>query len=216
MLPILKIYTCFLENPLEEDARQRFIKLLPEDRQAKIKAKKNTIAADESLIGEILARYALSNELLKPLKEIEIRHTEKGMPYIEGDLFFISITHSHGFVACAVSDSPVGIDAEKLRYFSEGVARRMFNENEHSFIESSDDKTRSFYMIWTLKESYLKAIGTGISFPMKNLEFTVKDGSISFNLDNNAKFRVIESIDGYILSVCRIAGSNKAHIIEKD
>lgn len=80
MLPILKIYTCFLENPLEEDARQRFIKLLPEDRQAKIKAKKNTIAADESLIGEILARYALSNELLKPLKEIEIRHTEKGMP----------------------------------------------------------------------------------------------------------------------------------------
>ena len=86
MLPILKIYTCFLENPLEEDARQRFIKLLPEDRQAKIKAKKNTIAADESLIGEILARYALSNEL-KAFKEIEIRHTEKVCPILKRFIF---------------------------------------------------------------------------------------------------------------------------------
>lgn len=203
MLPILRIYTLYLDKPLDENVRQRLFPLLNEERKEAISGKRNIMAADESLIGEVLAKYAVSKETRLPLKDINIKHTDKGMPYIEGFPLFLSITHSHGLIAVAVSSSAVGIDAEKIRDFSEGVARRMFTDRELDYIYNSADKNKRFFHIWTLKESYVKAIGTGISFPMKNLEFIIEDNKISFNLDNHSEFEIIESIDGYILSVCR-------------
>lgn len=203
MLPILRIYTLYLDKPLDENVRQRLFPLLNEERKEAISGKRNIMAADESLIGEVLAKYAVSKETRPPLKDINIKHTDKGMPYIEGFPLFLSITHSHGLIAVAVSSSAVGLDAEKIRDFSEGVARRMFTDRELDYIYNSADKNKRFFHIWTLKESYVKAIGTGISFPMKNLEFIIEDNKISFNLDNHSEFEIIESIDGYILSVCR-------------
>lgn len=47
-------------------------------------------------------------------KNIEIKRTENGKPYTEGNVFF-SLSHTEDFIACAVSDSEIGIDAERMR-----------------------------------------------------------------------------------------------------
>lgn len=49
-------------------------------------------------------------------KDIEIKTNVYGKPYIAGyEQWYFSITHTAGMIVIAVSDKPVGIDAEKIR-----------------------------------------------------------------------------------------------------
>ena len=44
----------------------------------------------------------------------EIKRTENGKPYIDGDIHF-SLSHTDSLTICAVSDKNIGADAEKIR-----------------------------------------------------------------------------------------------------
>ena len=61
----------------------------------------------------------------------------------------------------------------------------------------------SFLCVWTLKESYVKAIGIGVSYPMKNISFSFENGRIISNVENCVFNQTV--IGGkYIVSLCRI------------
>ena len=64
-------------------------------------------------------------------------------------------------------------------------------------------RNQAFYKIWTLKESFVKATGKGLSVPFYDFEITVGENiSISQTLtDKKYYFKVFE-IDGLIVSVC--------------
>ena len=47
-------------------------------------------------------------------KEYAVKHTENGKPYTDEGIYF-SLSHTEGFTVCAVSDSEVGADTEKIR-----------------------------------------------------------------------------------------------------
>jgi len=88
--------------------------------------------------------------------------TEEGKPIcIDGPA--VSVTHSGDLIACAVSDSAeIGIDLEvpRRRRRVKGIARGYFSREEASWLETQPEDR--FYMLWVLKEAYLKAIGHGI------------------------------------------------------
>lgn len=67
-----------------------------------------TLASQREGVMKLLASYFGHN--------IEIAHTENGAPYIPGINRFISISHCSVAVAVAISNAPVGIDIESLRY----------------------------------------------------------------------------------------------------
>ena len=76
-----------------------------------------------------------------------------------------------------VSDHPVRVDVESVRSFNESLVRYTMNEAEVEEIESAEDQAVAFIRLWTMKESALKLIGTGISnelkqvLQQKNLQF---------------------------------------------
>ena len=55
---------------------------------------------------------------------------------------------------------------------------RNFTAREIKFINGkSEERTTRFFRFWTIKESYLKAIGEGMRLTPDNLEFAIeKDG----------------------------------------
>lgn len=77
----------------------------------------------------------------------------------------------------------IGFDVEEFRDHSLNVAKRCFCEGEYKYIINGDleNEIKRFFQIWTMKEAYLKATGTGISVPMNSFEVNPFKGIIVQN-----------------------------------
>ena len=97
-------------------------------------------------------------------------YNEHGKPMIVGhpEIFF-NLSHCKEAAICVVSDQPVGVDVESVRSFNESLVRYTMNETEVKEIESAEDQAVAFIRLWTMKESALKLIGTGISNELKQV-----------------------------------------------
>ncbi|MEH0008175.1 MAG: 4'-phosphopantetheinyl transferase superfamily protein [Flavobacteriales bacterium] len=96
------------------------------------------------------------------LKHLDIRekihYTPRGKPYLESRRH-ISISHACGQVALIVSrDQRVGIDIEKVREKTVGLASKFANESEQKFIPDCK-KWDYLHIIWGAKESLYKIWG---------------------------------------------------------
>ncbi len=105
---------------------------------------------------------------------------EHGKPYLE-DFPYIhyNISHTDGMAACVIGDRELGIDVERIRPFRENVLRKVFSDSERLRMEELPEEERSqyFFRLWTLKESYLKAMGLGITVPLTSISFEWKKDS---------------------------------------
>lgn len=130
-------------------------------------------------------------------------YNEYGKPSLENnrELHF-NISHSDSLAVCAIAKSPIGVDTELIRKFPERVMARCFTEREIEFVKQSRSSEISFFQLWTLKESYIKAIGMGLSYPMKKTEFIIENKRIIANTEENFSFVQIIIDNGYICSVC--------------
>ncbi|MBQ3041498.1 MAG: 4'-phosphopantetheinyl transferase superfamily protein [Clostridia bacterium] len=116
----------------------------------------------------------------------EILYNENGKPYLKDEDIHFSISHTDGLVAVCISDSPVGIDCEKInpsyKEKIEHFSKRYFKENEADLIKSSDDMLLEFYKVWTTKEAYIKKHGLNGSY-LKKID-TKKEAPDFHFLDN--------------------------------
>ena len=86
-----------------------------------------------------------------------------------------NLSHTRGFVACAVSTVRVGIDVERIKPEMEfqDVAERCFSPSEIAALKELDASRRCgrFFELWTLKEAWLKATGCGLSGALDSFSF---------------------------------------------
>lgn len=205
-----------------EKIRPALMARIPEITRGKIGAFARCSDAQRSLIGEFLARQLLSEATGARLPDEPFTTGDKGKPGPDGyQGIHFNISHSGEWVAVALSPLAVGVDVEKMRKVPEGVARRFFSVSENLMIQNAADETEKadiFFTLWTLKESFLKAIGKGLT---KNLNsFTiVKTGPGDYGLAGDPEaegyyLRNYSFADGYKLSACSIHPlfSNKVSI----
>lgn len=114
--------------------------------------------------GEELLRKLISEEYGVDESDILITNLPSGKPVAEvkGNEVFVSLTHSGNFVACALSNTPVGIDLEVKRDFNPRVLKAL-RDAEREFVAKSKDEAIAFLKIWTAKEAYLKMTGEGLA-----------------------------------------------------
>lgn len=97
----------------------------------------------------------------------------------------VNLSHTHGLAAAVVTgEHDVGIDVEWLdrRPASGDLARRFFAPAECAQLEAVPPALADevFLSIWTLKESYIKAIGKGLAQPLDSFAFTLDPLAIHF------------------------------------
>lgn len=116
----------------------------------------------EYLCGRALLRLMLEHWTGMPAKSHRFAKTDSGKPVcVDGPA--VSITHSGGLVACAIADSgDIGIDLEAVnpRRNVSAVARKFYSEEEASWLETQ--AADRFFMLWVLKEAYVKSMGHSI------------------------------------------------------
>lgn len=138
---------------------------LSDYRRARLAGLKSELARRESLGAELLLRRALGAPEGEPLR-IGVR--DGGKPFLPDREVFFSLSHSGGFVLCALSDRELGADLQRERRWNESVARRCFAPPEREWILSAADRDAAFHQVWAMKESYIKALGTGLSLPLNS------------------------------------------------
>lgn len=148
----------------------------------------------------------LRSALLKrnvPDEEQELDYNEYGKPFLKKNCgWHFNISHCRKLAACAVAQSPIGVDVEKIRQFPELVLKRCFTDRETDFIKNSSEPDLAFFRLWTLKESYIKAIGRGLSYPLRDAEFIIENNHITANTEGDYSFAQIIFDKEFVCSVC--------------
>ena len=121
-----------------------------------------------SLCADHLAREMLSAKLGRSPDELVFRRTEKGKPYLDGFPLHFNLSHSGDFVACAISEAPIGVDIEALRPIREELCKKVCGADELAYVYP-DGKFHSerFLRLWTAKEAILKQSGEGIASDLR-------------------------------------------------
>ena len=110
----------------------------------------------------------------------EILLTPNGKPYFAGNMPHFSISHTKDHVFCALSDEPVGIDAEEsTRRPDLRLARRYLSEAEQARLAAAPDPAEALLRLWVLKEAYAKLTGRGLGNYLKTTDFHPDDPRIS-------------------------------------
>jgi 4'-phosphopantetheinyl transferase len=140
----------------ERDRMQRF----------RFETLRRQYALTRALQRNVLSAY--TPEIAPAKWEFEV--TSEGRPFLasafEHTGLHFNLSHTEGLVAMAVCrHARVGIDVEKMHRAPLDVAERYFSAAEIAQLRvlPAEEQSRHFLRLWTLKEAWLKAIGTGIS-----------------------------------------------------
>jgi len=164
------------------------------------------------LFGEWLIRTVASEKCALRPDEIEIAADGRGKPYFCncGTIHF-NLSHAGSWVLAAFALEPVGVDVEAVRPIDLDVASMVFSGQECSVLLSlpPDRQIDHFYRLWTLKESLIKALGTGFSCDLREFSFTFDGGHCEVRgpLKERYWFRQYDIEDGYSSAACSTEGT---------
>ena len=139
------------------------------------------------------------NEKIKSLSNEKLLKNEYGKPYYENINIRFNKSNTLDLSVLIIDNKECGIDIERIRKYDEVMAKRILSREEYDFV-NRNNKDFTFTLIWTLKESYLKCIGTGLNLNLKDISF-VKDNKI-LKTKNNYKLNYLIYEDKYIISYC--------------
>lgn len=211
---------------ISEEKLEKICLLINSEKRYKIKKFINKEDKIRMLIGEILIRTMIFEKLSIRNEHIAFEKNEYGKPYLkEHPKFNFNISHSGDFVVCAIDNKPIGIDIEKIKHIEyKEIAESFFSSSEFEYIGKADSEIElnKFYEIWTLKESYIKCCGQGLSIPLKSFSIDKdKYENIKVIIDNQHKEYVFKTFDIdclYKMSICSLNSNltNKVIIIPQN
>lgn len=132
-----------------------------------------------------------------------------------------NVAHTEGMVLCGLVDGlSIGVDIERLgRRTDLGLAERYFAPSEVDWVfrQPEAEQLPAFLRVWTLKESFIKAIGTGLSTPLDAFAFqqimsprpTIEFRDRSLGKGDEWQFFVPELEPGFVGAVA-VGGAGRA------
>ena len=131
----------------------------------------------------------------------KLTENQNGKPYLAQGGIFFNLSHSGDYAALVLSDEEVGVDIEKLEPPKIAVAKRFFSKPEYDWLAKHP---ANFYDLWVLKESYVKALGTGMTTPMSAFSIVVGDEiTLAGEARNDFGFYLFKQPEGYRFAVCK-------------
>lgn len=105
--------------------------------------------------------------------------TDRGKPYFEDSPLHFSISHTKNHVFCALSERPIGIDAEeKNRDINLKLADKILSPAEKARFDAAPDKRTALLRLWVLKEASVKRTGEGLRGYPNHTDFDPDDPRI--------------------------------------
>lgn len=184
---------------------------------------------NQHVIGRGMARRLLGSDQVPP-NTIRFESEVHGKPFVaepEQAKRPFNVAHTDGLVICGIGNDRhqmLGIDVERLnRRTDPGLADRYFSEPEVRYLNSvgcDQMRRQAFLRIWTLKESFIKAIGTGLQTPLADFAFEEIDSDsptirmLNPKLESEVrwKFFAIEPRPGFVGAIAVATNQQEAPV----
>ena len=132
------------------------------------------------LISHALVRQALSLITQVEPEKFSFKTNAYGKPFVaapaQQQAVHFNLSHTEGLAAVAISRrTELGIDVENIHRqdMTQALAEQFFAPEECLAVAQTREHERSAKMLefWTLKESYIKAVGMGLSIALDSFAF---------------------------------------------
>lgn len=191
-------YIDFLFNFVDENKKRKALRYVHKEDRIR------TLIADVMVRSYLCKKYNYKNDV------ICYKYNEFNKPYLNNkENINFNVSHSGKYVVAAFDDEEVGVDVEKINrdmeymkiaesFFTEGEVKRIKNLNE-------EERAEEFFNLWTLKESYVKFKGRGLSISLNFFDI-VKDKDNVYYLENEKDiyFNTFNIDEEYKLSCCSL------------
>ncbi len=159
--------------------------VLSADERARAARFRRPVDRARSIAARVALRELLGGYLGRAPAAIRFVAGPHGKPALEAGFGVaaprFNVAHSGRLVLLAFAACDVGVDVEEVRrgVEVEDLARRFFSADEADALAASPSagRARLFFRIWTRKEAFLKAHGTGLSSPLTEFTTTSRSGS---------------------------------------
>lgn len=201
-----KVYIASTKGLDDGQIFQSLYETVSKERQDKIDRLRFPKDKRLSLAAEVLLKKALQ---LNGVTDLTMCVSEKGKPYLEGiNPLKFNLSHSEERVMCVISDKETGCDVEWMKKPNYRMAEYFLTKEEITILDrakTEEEKQDLFFRFWTLKESFMKAVGLGIRISPKEFRFSFERDQIFLyqNIDSKTYyFREFDLKDGYKYAVC--------------
>jgi 4'-phosphopantetheinyl transferase len=183
-IPTVHLYSQNTEA-LSEDTFHDSMRILSEEERERCDRLRFKEDRRDFVAAHALLRRSLSAYLPRRLpEEWGFETGPRGKPALSRapvaeEVIEFNLSHTRGFVACAISSVRVGLDVERIHpetKFIE-IAEHFFHSEETSTLKtlSPHEAAVRFIELWTLKEALLKGLGIGISEQLQKTLVDIKD-----------------------------------------
>jgi 4'-phosphopantetheinyl transferase len=185
VLPANVVHVWRFSLDLDRETQVKCAELLSESERARaarfvLERDRVSFIAAHGILRALLARY------LGCVPEvIEFVYSSYGKPAVSHPRLphplSFNLSHSHGLGAVAiVRGREIGVDVEKIRpeFAGEEIAKRYFSSKEVDELRRLTDERRAegFFLCWTRKEAYVKALGEGLRLPLDSFSVSLTPG----------------------------------------
>ena len=176
------------------------VPLYPDKRYSEVLGCKNSKTKIEKYLVWRLLEFGVKNYTTFNFDNLQFTKNANGK-WVCPDLYF-SLSHADGMVCVALSDTPIGVDAEPVREIRRELGGRIMTDKELSLTKDMPKEDLSEYLLslWVKKESIFKTGDVSALMP-RSIEAQEHPTSLR---------RVTLGTQEYLISVCH----TRAHEIE--
>jgi 4'-phosphopantetheinyl transferase len=215
---VVHVWRSSLErSQAERDVLWRF---LSADERARAERFHFDIHRHHYIVGRGLLRWLNGRYLSIPPQEIQFAYSKYEKPALVNEpALQFNVSHSHeGLLIGFTWETALGVDIEHVRSMDDmdAIARRFFSPVESAAYLSvaDDEKPDTFFNCWTRKESFIKAVGEGLSFPLDEFEVSLLPGEPARLLEVRGSKQ--EAARWSMQSLDPIPGYRAAFIVESE
>lgn len=174
---------------------------------------------ERGALRHLLGQYAV----IEPGR-LQFRYGLHGKPALTGDggAVCFNVSHSQGVALVAVTRGrELGVDVERIRpmFAVDRIAERFFAAREAAMLRAlpPSEKQVAFFLCWTRKEAYIKAVGDGLARPLDRFEVSVGSGqpaellSVDGDPDEASRWSLhdLRPASGYVAALAVKGGCGK-------
>ncbi len=157
-----------------------FVEILSSDENNRADEMRSVEKRRQFIITRGITKRILATSLDRKPSQIKFLYNQHGKPFINDKYndYTIEFNTSHselyGLIAMTLN-SKVGVDIQKIKPLQDisALSSRFFSDNERNELMRIDENKQqdAFYLGWVRKESFIKAVGTGVAYGLDR--FTV-------------------------------------------